>query len=97
MQAGSAQPGLWVLPGIDSTKAYLRSVARQTQLVEVRTEGWVGIYKDGELLAEDENLSPKQILEVLGYEFRSVDADPQWLDQIGSLPESVSEIELAEI
>jgi len=59
----------------------------------VYCEEWVGVYRDGMLLAEYKELPPDEVLRILGIEVRSHNADDNWWGgQEDGLPENLSEI-----
>jgi hypothetical protein len=50
------------------------------------------LYVDGSLKTENHSLRVTDVLEVLGIEYAQVDADSDWLDKRGNLPDKLSRV-----
>ncbi len=53
-------------------------------------DDWIGIYKDGQLLAQDHSFSEHQMLTLLGIEFEWVQLDAD--EDMSALPEKLEHI-----
>jgi hypothetical protein len=58
----------------------------------VYSDDWEGLYVDGFLAAEDHNLSMEQVLSALGLEYLVIEADVEWMEEEGTLPDRVEEV-----
>lgn len=56
---------------------------------------WEGLYVDGELLTENHSLSAWHILselsQVFGFEFKSYEANGEWMYDVGHFPSQLDE------
>jgi hypothetical protein len=59
----------------------------------VNGDDWRGIYVDGELRWEGHSLDGRNVLDVLGIDYREVSADLGWLEERGNLPFLESDVE----
>ena len=58
----------------------------------IEVDDWIGLYKDGQLVAEGHRLEPKEVLVALG-----IDCKHKWYEgelDSGTFPESLSELEI---
>jgi hypothetical protein len=58
-------------------------------------EDWIGIYRDGKLIVQGHQFSECEVLEALGYEYESVNANGKWLCERGNLPKSLDDVKVA--
>jgi hypothetical protein len=64
-------------------------------------DDWVGLYCDGELEMENHSLDVYHVLKLLADKgllegFKGHVSDEEWLEERGCLPESLSEVKLAD-
>ena len=57
----------------------------------VEAEDWEGIYIDGKLAMQTHALWPQDILSILGIKYEVLDANEDWIQDVGKLPENLSE------
>ena len=64
------------------------------------TDDWEGMYINGELVTENHNIDGRDVIEILAkrglISGSVVEVDMDWLDEIGRLPTSLSEVKLSE-
>ena len=62
-------------------------------IVIVNADDWEGLYIDGDLKTEGHSLSLQNVLDILKIHttFR-YDVDYEWLEEIGRLPKSLSDV-----
>lgn len=53
---------------------------------------WEGLYIDGKLVIENHSLQWWQVLYALKIEYDSFDADEEWLQEKGSLPNDLKDV-----
>lgn len=58
----------------------------------VTSSDWEGLYVDGELVLEGHSISAMQVLRALKIAYTSVEADDDWLYDVGRLPEKIEDI-----
>lgn len=68
-------------------------IQRAPDHVIVLGEDWMGLYIYGRLVAEGHSLSTSDVLSALGIMWRVLPADQTWLEESGSLPERLDDVE----
>lgn len=74
----------------------------EKQYVLVDGDDWSGLYCNGRLISEGHSFSVREIFELIQENggavsrFNSVEADMDWLSDVGSLPEDLREVKLFE-
>lgn len=69
-------------------------------IVYIRSEDWEGIYIDGDLEAEDNNLSAEAVLDLLVSHPGPVDSveihwcDQEWMDESRTFPSDLRDVKL---
>jgi hypothetical protein len=58
----------------------------------VHADDWVGLYKNGELLCEGHSFSPYHIFEALEIDVDYIEADNEWMDKVGNLPQDIKDV-----
>ncbi len=66
------------------------------KLTRVYCEDWEGVYLDGVLVAQGHSVDISDVAAALGVEYQSVEADSDWLEDEGELPESLSDVKRSE-
>jgi hypothetical protein len=56
---------------------------------------WEGLYIDGKLVMENHRLEIHDVLKAVGFKYKHVVADDEWLARHGSLPEQLSKLKKA--
>jgi hypothetical protein len=73
----------------------------QIDFVKKDDESWLGVYFDGYLVYQDQSITMDDFVDLLvehngsDIEVRSLWANPEWLDNTHTLPNSLSEVELS--
>ena len=65
-------------------------------VVHVLGNDWAGVYVNGELVAEGHSISPydwEDVVKRLGHRMEQVEADPSWLESVGSLPAKLGHVQ----
>lgn len=73
-------------------------MAKVKTVTLVDADDWQGLYIDGKLLRQTHKLYSMDIIELLGnafdFDYEQLNPDSDWLNRRGSLPDSLSEVEL---
>jgi len=64
-------------------------------IVSDEFESWSGVYVDGVLECEGDELRLEDVLAACGVSVERVEADAEWLADIGSLPELFTDVQQA--
>lgn len=67
-------------------------VRMKSKYTLVNGDDWQGLYKDGQIVAQNHSLSAYEILELVGVEFKSEWVNLDWLENIGHLPHNLDEV-----
>ena len=55
-------------------------------------DDWSGLYVNGQLEHEAHRFSAAEVLYVLGIEFEFKRLDDKWIEEVGCLPENISDV-----
>lgn len=58
----------------------------------VSGDDWKGLYVDGKLVYENHSIPNYIVLDKLGIDYDEIEADLDWLDKVGCLPEKLSQV-----
>lgn len=53
---------------------------------------WEGLYVDGQLVAEGHTLKWWDVLRALSIDYNTINADEEWMYDVGRLPEKLDEV-----
>jgi hypothetical protein len=62
----------------------------------VNGDDWVGLYVNGKIVVQGHSLTPHEILGAVDIIPKEINPDMEWLDNIGHLPENLSEVKKEE-
>ena len=69
--------------------------AKKLQVTRVSGGDWEGIYIDGKLVEEDHNVQLRDFAKHVGITLQEIEADLEWLEDEGSLPEVLLDVKVA--
>lgn len=72
------------------------SLMAEREIVIVDADDWAGLYIDGKLVYEGHSIDYRQVFKHLNIDYSRKEADFEWMDEVGRLPENLSEVELAD-
>ena len=62
-------------------------------IVHVQGDDWEGCYVDGKLFSEGHHINWLYVLRQLGHDTSQIEANYEWLNEIGNLPENLSDVQ----
>ena len=69
--------------------------AKKLQVTHVSGDDWEGIYIDGKLVEEGHNVQLRDFAKHVGITLQEIEADLEWLEDEGSLPEVLLDVKVA--
>lgn len=69
---------------------------KDAEIIEVDGEDWAGLYINGKLYAEGDSLDWDVFFKMLLPQTKTITADPEWVREVGNLPENLEEVKLDE-
>jgi hypothetical protein len=66
---------------------------KKKEVVIVGGDDWEGIYIDGKLVREGHSIDSDDVLEALGIDYVSRGVNQEWLEEMGSLPDNLSDVQ----
>ena len=67
---------------------------KQPEVVIVRADDWMGVYLDGKLTYQGHSISEWHLLNMLGIKSTYVQADLEWMETRGDLPDCLSDVQM---
>lgn len=92
VKAPDATPEIVTLAATEQKDAPPADNLFPVSVTRVMGDDWVGIYIGGELLMEGHSIDECELFRALGCNVKHVDADLDWLEARGRLPEKLSDV-----
>ena len=68
---------------------------KKITLVDCPGGDWEGLYVNGKLIMENHRLELDDVLDAIGVNYQSITADDDWMAEVGTLPDKLSEVKQA--
>lgn len=68
---------------------------KKNKITFVNGDDWEGLYINGKLIMENHCLDVFRVLNAIGIDYNFLDADVEWLVNLGRLPENLTDVKEA--
>lgn len=65
----------------------------ENTVVYVYGDDWCGMYVKGDLKTQNHSLRVRDVLDALGVDYKSLEVNPDWLDENGQLPDRIEDVD----
>lgn len=65
---------------------------KKKKIVIVSGDDWEGLYIDGKIVDQGHRLRLEEVLRLLGFDVDCKEADNEWLEQYGNLPDKLKDV-----